>query len=82
MAEAASVLESMLRDKGHVYLSEMPSLDADSVRDVWARLLGHKQVPDAYLVRLARAHGARVVTFDGGLAALGSAGEVELLGSI
>lgn len=31
-------------------------------------VVGHRQVTDAYLVRLARAHGAKLATFDGGLA--------------
>jgi len=32
------------------------------------RLVGHRQVTDAYLASLARAHGARLATFDAGLA--------------
>lgn len=34
------------------------------------RVIGHRQVSDAYLAQLARAQGARVLTFDRGLAAL------------
>lgn len=33
-------------------------------------VLGHRQVTDAYLAALARRRGGRLVTFDGGLAAL------------
>jgi hypothetical protein len=33
-------------------------------------VLGHRQVTDAYLAALARRRGARLVTFDAGLAAL------------
>ena len=33
-----------------------------------ASLLGHRQVTDAYLAQLARAHGARLATLDKGLA--------------
>ena len=33
-------------------------------------LLGHRQVTDAYLAELARAHGVRLATFDQGLATL------------
>ena len=33
-------------------------------------VIGHRQVTDAYLVHLARAHGATLATLDGGLAAL------------
>ena len=35
-----------------------------------AGVIGHRQVTDAYLAALARHHGGRLVTFDGGLAAL------------
>ncbi|GLY63497.1 hypothetical protein [Amycolatopsis taiwanensis] len=33
-------------------------------------VLGHRQVTDAYLAQLARAHGGRLATFDPGLATL------------
>lgn len=33
-------------------------------------VIGHRQVTDAYLAALARAHGGRLATFDEGLAAL------------
>ena len=33
-------------------------------------VVGHRQVTDAYLAALARAHGGRLLTFDRGLAAL------------
>lgn len=33
-------------------------------------VIGHRQVTDAYLAALARAHGVRLATFDTGLAAL------------
>jgi uncharacterized protein len=33
-------------------------------------IIGHRQVTDAYLVALARHHGARLATLDRGLAAL------------
>jgi predicted nucleic acid-binding protein len=35
-----------------------------------ARVIGHRQVTDAYLAQLARDHGGRLATFDEGLAAL------------
>jgi toxin-antitoxin system PIN domain toxin len=35
-------------------------------------IIGHRQVTDAYLAQLARHHGARLATFDHGLAALHS----------
>lgn len=36
----------------------------------WAGVLGHRQVTDAYLAALARAHHGRLATLDEGLAAL------------
>jgi uncharacterized protein len=36
----------------------------------WAGVMGHRQVTDAYLAALARHHRGRLVTFDGGFAAL------------
>jgi len=35
-------------------------------------IIGHRQITDAYLAQLARARGARVVTFDRGMAKLHS----------
>jgi predicted nucleic acid-binding protein len=35
--------------------------------DVFSKALGHQEVIDAYLVRLAEHHGGRVVTFDAAL---------------
>lgn len=35
-----------------------------------SRVIGHRQVTDAYLAALARLHGGTLVTFDRGLAAL------------
>lgn len=44
-----------------------------------SRVLGHRQVTDAYLAQLARARGGRVVTFDRGFAAM-APDVVDLLG--
>ena len=41
-------------------------------------LIGHRQVGDAHLLTIARRHGVRVVTFDGGVRALGGP-DVDLL---
>ena len=43
--------------------------DSISYQDLELRhVLGHRQVTDAYLVGLAKSHGARLATFDRGLA--------------
>lgn len=45
--------------------------DSISYRDVrLGGVIGHRQVTDAYLVQLARAHPTKLVTFDRGLAGL------------
>jgi hypothetical protein len=78
--EAAALLAAMVKDPLHVYLKSLsaPS-DKESIR-VFERILGSKQVTDAYLLRLARQHRAKLATFDGKLRALASTDkEVEIL---
>lgn len=36
----------------------------------WRGVMGHRQVTDAYLAALARHHGGKLASFDGGLVAL------------
>ena len=69
-AEAATLLAAMVKDPFHVYLAALsaPS-DEESIR-VFEKILGSKQVTDAYLLRLARQHRARLTTFDMRLRAL------------
>lgn len=63
---AIDVLSLILGDGRHRFISDdMPYLDVS-----WRGVLGHRQVTDAYLAALARRHGARLATFDRGLAAL------------
>ena len=64
-ATAAEVLEGL---HAHPHLSFVA--DSASYRDVdLASLRGHRQATDAYLVALARHHGAVLATFDAALAA-------------
>jgi toxin-antitoxin system PIN domain toxin len=79
-AEAATLLASMVKDRLHVYLKSLsaPS-DQESIR-MFERILGSKQVTDAYLLRLAHQHRARLITFDSKLRALaGNEKEIEIL---
>ncbi len=66
--EAARAVMGSLREvAGHRFLVDDVSItDADV-----PPLLGHRQVTDAHLLTLARRHGARLLTFDAGLARLG-----------
>ena len=59
---------------GHRFLVDDVSMTDDDVPP----LVGHRQVSDAQLLTLARRHGMRVITFDGGVRALGGS-DVELL---
>ena len=72
--EARRVL-TLLRAVGdHRFLADDVSMtDADV-----PALVGHRQVTDAHLLTVARRHGVRVVTFDGGVRVLGGP-NVELL---
>ena len=62
--EAAGLLARLVADSLHIYLDSLPAPASEDWRDAFARLLGHQQVTDAYLLRLARAHNAVLVTFD------------------
>jgi len=76
--DAAVLLERMTTHAQHHFWSELPPLEVD----VFARVIGHQQVMDAYLVRLARHHRGRVATFDARLGAHArEGGEVTLIES-
>ena len=79
--EAASLLVEMTKDKRHVYLGEAPPPIQEPFLQGFAKLLGFKQVTDAYLLALAEKNHATLATFDSRLLALTQAeGSVELLG--
>ena len=79
-AEAAALLAAMVKDPLHVYLKSLsPPSDEESIQ-VFERIFGSKQVTDAYLLRLARQHRAKLTTFDSKLRALSSSeNEIEIL---
>lgn len=62
--EAAGLLVRLVADSFHVYLDSLPAPASEGWRDAFAALLGHQQVTDAYLLRLAAANEAVLVTFD------------------
>ena len=65
-SESRAVLTAMHEDPRHEFWP-----DDLFYRDVPLRgVIGHRQVTDAYLVALARKQGARLATFDRGLADL------------
>ena len=65
-AEAAGVLSTIAGNERHQFWAD----DVDLRHATFAGVVGHRQVTDAYLAALARAHDARLVTLDRGLAAL------------
>ena len=80
-AQAAAVLAVMVSDPLHVYLEVLPSPVGKEASIALARILGSKQVTDAYLLALARRHKATFVTFDSRLKELaGSDTKMDVLG--
>ncbi len=82
-AETTALLRLLVEDARHVYLGTLPSPTSARFRPLFEGILGPKQVTDAYLLALAGANQAKLVTFDVRLAAFhGAAGRVETLGEI
>jgi len=63
---AVAVLQRITTRAGHEFWPD----DASYVDVDLTGVIGHRQVTDAYLATQARRHGARLATFDRGLAAL------------
>jgi len=61
-AEAVGLLADLIRDQQHVYLENLPALPQTA--SVFRKLLGHQQVTDAYLLGVAEANGATLLTLD------------------
>jgi uncharacterized protein len=60
--QALDLLTRLTVDEQHLYLEKLPSLV--SVENSFRPLLGHQQVTDAYLVAVAAANDAILLTFD------------------
>jgi toxin-antitoxin system PIN domain toxin len=63
---ARTPLRSLLEHPRHRFWPDA----IDYLQVDWKGVLGHRQITDAYLASLARSNGARLATFDQGLAAL------------
>ncbi len=61
-AEAVALLAELTRDKQHTYLETLPALPHTA--NVFRHLLGHQQVTDAYLLGVAVANAATLLTLD------------------
>ena len=75
---ARAVLVALRAVAGHRFLIDDVSIGDGDV----PALAGHRQVTDAHLLVLARRRGARLVSFDAGLLALGEGRDVELLAAL
>ena len=74
---ALRVLESNLLLPGHHFWANSISVP-DGIRIIGARLTGHRQITDAYLLALALHHKGKLATLDKGIAAWAD-GAVELI---
>ncbi len=61
-AEAVALLAELTRDRQHTYVETLPALPHSA--NVFRHLLGHQQVTDAYLLAVAVANGATLLTLD------------------
>lgn len=62
--EATNLLARLVADSLHIYLDSLPAPASEDWRDAFGKLLGHQQVTDAYLLRLAAVNHAVLITFD------------------
>jgi toxin-antitoxin system PIN domain toxin len=68
--EAVALLAELVAQPSHQFLADDRGF-VDNPLVPHTRLVGHRQVTDAHLVAIARAHRALVATFDHGMVALG-----------
>ena len=60
--QVLEILSVLIADEHHTYVDILPSLS--EVESTFRRLLGHQQVTDAYLVAVAEANDATLLTLD------------------
>ena len=60
--QALDILARITADQRHAYFDGLPPLS--SADPFFRPLVGHQQVTDAYLVAVAAAHGAKLLTLD------------------
>ncbi len=80
-ADAATLLAMMTGDARHRYVEALPPATGIEFQEELDRILGHRQVVDAYLLGLAREIDGKLLTFDlRVLEMAGAEGWVEVLG--
>jgi hypothetical protein len=75
---AMQMLTQITQVRGHVFWEDRLALQGLACFES-ALLVGHRQTTDAYLLELARAHKAKLATFDGGLSQLLKSNEITAL---
>jgi toxin-antitoxin system PIN domain toxin len=66
MAEARSALEHLIQQPGHVFWPDTPTWP-DATKSLFARMQGHRQTTDAYLLGLAIHNHGKLATLDRGI---------------
>lgn len=77
-SDAGLVLQRNIELPGHQFWSDSISLGA-ALERMRARLTGHRQITDAYLVALAMHNRGRLATLDRGIAVIAPEGIVEVV---
>jgi toxin-antitoxin system PIN domain toxin len=81
MLEARDALQHFVRQPGHVFWPDMPDY-LDSTQSLFARMQGHRQTTDGYLLGLAIHNNGKLATLDRGILHLAGkefAAHVEIL---
>lgn len=81
MQEARDALQHLIRQPGHVFWPDTPAY-IDSTQFLFARMQGHRQTTDAYLLGLAIHNNGKLATLDRGILHLAGkefADHVEIL---
>ena|ERR1035437_8031039 len=81
MQEARDALSHLILQPGHVYWPDDPSY-LDATRILFARMQGHRQITDAYLLGLAIHNKGKLATLDRGIRQLAGrefAASVEII---
>ena len=75
--EAAELLDRLVALEQHEYWERLPHLEARQFRDI----MGHKQVNDIYLLKLALFHHGKLASFDSGIRGISAPHSLELIPS-
>jgi toxin-antitoxin system PIN domain toxin len=61
---ARGLLAKLAGQADHLYVDRAPALEGALFEAIGSRIVGYRQMSDATLVLIARAHGLQIVTFD------------------